>query len=152
MPVYFCLAASFAVIIPSSLVSKRRNSETMLSDNERLYSLIDTWPSLFVSRDVNHDGRPVGSLSVAFEKRYECRLSASLPVPPAVPVSTRLANGSSVLERLSLLEPPSCRPYPPSRKCSRSRSLLRPESLLALVEAVEVAVLAGVLVAVAPAE
>ena len=41
----------------------------MLCDTERLYSLIETWPSLLVSRDVNHDGRPLGSLSVAFEKR-----------------------------------------------------------------------------------
>ena len=41
-------------------------------------------------------------MSLAFEKRYERRLSASLPVPPAVPVSTRLAKASLVFERLSL--------------------------------------------------
>ena len=85
-------------MIPSSLASYRRNSETMLCDTERLYSLIETCPSPFASRDLNQDGSPVGSLSDALEKRYERRLSASLPVPPVEPVSTRLASRSSVFE------------------------------------------------------
>lgn len=70
----------------------------MLCDTEWLYSLRDTCPSPLASRDLNQEGSPVGSLSVAVEKRYECRLSASLPVPPAVPVKIRFAIGSSLLE------------------------------------------------------
>jgi hypothetical protein len=101
----------------------------MLCDTERLYSFIETCPSPFASRNLNHVGRPVGSLSDAFEKRYERRLSTSLPVPPAEPVSTRLASGSSVFERLSLL---------------------RREALL--LDAIEAPLLAGVLIAAAPAD
>src|SRR6056297_3737058 len=57
VPAAAAVSASRAVIVPSWLTSKRKNSATNASDHRVVYSFIITWPSPLASRTVNQSGR-----------------------------------------------------------------------------------------------